>query len=277
MTLQKKFQMESNSDRRSIRRSRLPYSALFFVRSNWNNVVFSKTFIFTATLQDDRLTSISPFADFAPPVQNFAQNFGDPWIKDEPFPASGPLPPILPNTNFEDDSNSGNPFSGFQQSTIPVQEDHDSANPFYSFPKSENSLQDNPEFDEHAHFNNPGLSNPGLSNPGLDNSIFANPSLNDWRRNIFKDENSVHGKPTLDDPTLDDLDDLLLNNPKLVNPSMSGDELLDEGFVEADKNVLGLRTSNAILKQNILQLDRALLNLQPEVRILHSCYKDLIS
>ena len=228
------------------------------------------------------MTSISPFADFAPPVQNFAQNFGDPWIKDEPFPASGPLPPILPNTNFEDDSNSGNPFSGFQQSTIPVQEDHDSANPFYSFPKSENSLQDNPEFDEHAHFNNPGLSNPGLSNPGLsnpglDNSIFANPSLNDWRRNIFKDENSVHGKPTLDDPTLDDLDDLLLNNPKLVNPSMSGDELLDEGFVEADKNVLGLRTSNAILKQNILQLDRALLNLQPEVRILHSCYKDLIS
>ncbi len=108
----------------------------------------------------------------------------------------------------------------------------------------------------------------------MDNFEFSNPKLNDWTQTGVKNKITIQDNPLLDhldpdDPLFNDpaLDELLLQDPKLASPAVTGDSLLGQGVLASDQNVLGLRTSNAILKQDILELDRALLNLQPKVMV----------
>ena len=180
----------------------------------------------------------------------------------------------------------------------------DPANPmsgsrFPHFPVNSNPDVDENPVDVNQLWTNPGLAeNPRSTNPPpiqnlnsnqdfFSNFEFANPSLNNWKRAAIKDksttsENNPHlDDPTLDDPILDDpilndpllddpeLEELLLNDPKLANQLLlSDDPDLGQGVVNSNQNVLGLRSSTAILKQNIMELDRALLNLQkPQVSL----------
>jgi hypothetical protein len=139
-------------------------------------------------------------------VKNFAQNFADPWLQSHAgLEPSAPLPPILPNTDFNNDlQNYGRPQS--------------------------NDLAGN------------------------------DPTQTVWKHSYGSDANQNVEHSNSENSFLEDLEDL----EEPVNPALLDDPLA--GY-DSDQNVLGLRRSTAILKQNILQLDRALLNLQPQVRV----------
>ena len=274
-------------------------------------------------MKDLKSSTPKPFADFEGPVKNFAQNFGDPWIRKVSAPpthsnnfvpeksANLLLPPIVANTDFGGDENFQNsdPFSVGSQSKnpktdpenpIPSMDTVDPANPisgsrFPNFPvKGSSGVAENPGHVSQL-WSNPGLdANPVSmdpatihnlnSNPDFFNNFeFANPSLNNWKRATLNDKTTSEDNPYLDDPILDDpllddpllndpllddpeLDEILLKDPKLVNQLLSEEPVGGQGPVNSKPNLLGLRSSTAILKQNIMELDRALLNLQkPQV------------
>ncbi len=207
-----------------------------------------------------------------------------------------PLPPILPN-NFVTAHFPETEAPAILKNKSPIQfdikkyvygEDQDEdnpekVNPFFDNPKLVNPLFDNPKQ------LNPLFDNPKQVNPLFDDSLLDKSNMDilsmiaDITSDNYANLNSDEKYANLNsDKTLANLNsDKSLANLNSDTPSFHSNKKFanvnsntqnfnsdkNSADLNSDKNFVGLETKNEILKQQLMELELTLLDLQPQVSL----------
>ncbi len=200
--------------------------------------------------------------------------------------APSPLPPILPN-NFVTAHFPETEAPARQKIKSPISsqfdikkyvygEDQEEDNPLFDNTKLVNPLFDNPKQV------NPLFDDPKQVNPLFDDSLLDKSNMDilsmiaditsDNYANLNSDKtlaNFNSDKNYLNDNSNKNFANLYSDSQNLNSDKNSADLNSDKNsaILNSDKNFVGLETKNEILKQQLMELELALLDLQPQVSL----------